>query len=288
MSRRSGIIKNFTVAVLTIAALVAAMALLLDRRQDALCKQVTISLPDSTTLRFVSPEMIERWLDSAQIKLAGQKMNDLDLYKIRHTILSQPYVKSVQVNSSIDGTVAIKVDQYKPAIRILSENGYDFYADSLCNIIPTTLGFSADVPLVTGYVHFSFPTNFFGALDQKKEARDMDYIKKLINFVEFIERDAFLSRLVGQIYLMPDRSVELMTTVPGQKVIFGRIDTSDTDLSAVGETSSERLYKLRDFFSQAPREVAAGKRCSIVVKYRGQVVVKYAPDNTVDTKTEDN
>lgn len=288
MSRRGGIIKNFTVAVLTISALGAAMVLLLDRRQGALCKRVTISVPDSATLRFVSPDMVGLWLDSAHIKLTGQKMNDLDLYLVRHTILSQPYVRSVQVNSSIEGIVSITVDQYKPAIRILSENGYDFYADSLGNIIPTTHGFSADVPLVTGYVHFSFSTDFFGALDQKKEAKDMDYIKKLINFVEFIERDAFLSRLVGQVYLFPDRSVELTTTFPGQKVIFGRIDNSDISLSATGETTEERLYKLRDFFAQAPREVAAGTRCSIVVKYRGQVVVKYAPYGIVGTKTEDN
>lgn len=262
MSKRKGVFKNFAVALALLAALILSFMLLVERHSAERCTALKITIEDSSTLNFVSRDMVLRWIDSAKISTIGTPMDQIDLFQIKQIITKQPYVSSVKVNSTMQGVVSLSIGQHKPQIRVVSENGYNFYADSLGNIIPTSEHYSANVPLVTGYTQFSFPVDFFGTLDQKNRANDIEYLKKLINFVEFIEQDKFLVRLLTQIYVAPDQTIELTTSTARQIIEFGTMDNVQ-----------EKLGKMRDFFRQAPSMVALGEPCRIVVKYRDQIIL---------------
>ncbi|MEF9949784.1 MAG: hypothetical protein RR980_03005 [Mucinivorans sp.] len=274
MSRNSHIIRNFVAALLLLVALVLSFVLLVGKQQEQRCTKLIVEVQDSAVLRFVDRSMVIGWLDSAGIKTIGRPLASIDKLAIDRMILAHPYVSGVNVKSSMRGELYIRVWQLRPAVRVLTENGYNFYADTLGNVIPPAVNYALDVPLVTGNIRFSFATDFFGLLDQKNQSNDVQYLKKLINFVNIIECDKFLSHLVTQIYVSPNLEVELTTVNAGQTIVFGTIDDGE-----------EKLHKICDFFAQAPRDVAMGVSCRIVVKYKDQIILVKNQGTEIDSLT---
>lgn len=263
MNRR-GVWLNFLVALTLSALLVGAVWLLVEGRTAVRCQRLSVRVEDSASVHFVCADRVAQWLDSAGVRVVGVRLADLDLMQVHRAIEGQPYVSSVVTHTTMRGDVEVVVRQYIPMIRVVSETGYDFYADTLGHIIPTQGQEPHDVPLVTGRLYFSFSPEFFGTLAPKKAQNDVEYLKNLINFVQFIETDLFLRGLVGQVYVLPDRSVELWGRTPGQVIEMGGLDGWQ-----------EKLRKTADFFRFAPRDVAVGRPCRLVIKYRDQIIVKY-------------
>ncbi|MEG0033236.1 MAG: hypothetical protein RR689_02910 [Mucinivorans sp.] len=272
MNKQNVIIKNLSVAVVLLVVLVASFVLLIQKRDTQRCDKVVITVSDSARLGFVDSPMVVRWLDSAKVDPRGELIARVDLFSIRSAILGQPYVRSVDVNSTMKGEVIVTLRQNCPLIRVLGENGYNFYADTLGNILPYSDHYTLDVPLVTGTPQFSFAPNFFGLLDQKNRANDVKYLKKLINFVNIIEKDKFLSRLITQIYILPDSQIELITATDGQTIVLGGVDGVE-----------KKLDKVRDFFAQAPRDVASGMPCRLIMKYKDQIILVKNQRSKIDT-----
>lgn len=263
MNRR-GVWFNVLAVLALSGVLVGALWLLVGGRSGVVCRGLLVEVADSASVRFVRQDQVVGWLDSAGVRVVGVPLVDLDLMAIHRVIEAQPYVAGVRTHATMRGDVHVFVRQYLPMVRVVSETGYDFYADTLGHIIPTSGHAPHDVPLVTGRLYFSFLPEFFGTLAPKKAGSDVAYLKNLINFVQFIETDLFLKGLVAQVYVLPDRSVELWGRTSGQVIEVGGLDDWQ-----------EKLHKMADFFRSAPRDVALGRPCRLVIKYRDQIIVKY-------------
>ena len=255
---------NFLALVALSAVLGGTVWLLVEGRTRVRCARPVVRVEDSAAVRFVRTDEVERWLDSAGVRIEGVPLGQVDLMSICRAIENQPHVAGVRASATMRGEVNVSVRQHIPLVRVASETGYDFYADTLGHIIPTAGVEPHDVPLVMGRLYFAFPADFFGTLDPKKAGRDMEYLKNLINFVQFIDSDLFLRGLVAQVYVLPDRSIELWGRTAGQVIEVGGL-----------EDWREKLRKTADFFRQAPRDVAAGRACRMVIKYKDQIIVKY-------------
>lgn len=271
-----GVWKNLLVALALFAAISSSIFLLVERRDKVRCSNVVIRIEDSAQMRFVTRDMTQEILKANSMQLIGEPITKIDLFRVEDLITKSPYIKSAAVNSTMRGDVVISIRQLEPKIRVMTDNGYDFYADTLGNIIPPAKGYNYDIPLINGHIIFLFDTNFFGHIDQKNSARDTEYLKKLINFVTFIERDIFLSALVTQIYILPNRQIELITSRNGQTIEFGSIDHWE-----------DKIRKTKDFFAQSPSEIASGAECRITVKYKDQILVKYIAASVAAKKIED-
>lgn len=269
MSQKKGLWKNFTVVVLLLAALSCSFVLLVQGRGKVKVKNLVINIEDSSTLGFVRRDSINAWLTHWTINPIGVPIKNLDLNGIETKVAEKFYVRHVEATSSMTGEVTLSLKQNNPQIRVLTENGYNFYADTLGNVLPPIKGYFHNVPIVSGMIFFNFPNTFFGNLLQKNNIQDAQYLKKLINFVGCIEADNFFKQQITQIYILPDRQIELLTPTQGQVICFGTVDNVE-----------EKLQKTKDFFAQAPPMISRGDECRIVVKYKDQIIVKPSPQNT--------
>lgn len=134
MSRGKGVWKNFSVALALIVAIGGSIILLVDKRSAVRCSNVTIRVEDSARMGFVTRDMARELLQANSVKLIGEPLSKIDLLKVEQTITKNHYVRSASANSTMRGDVVVSIRQFEPKIRVMTDNGYDFYADTLGNI----------------------------------------------------------------------------------------------------------------------------------------------------------
>jgi len=260
---KQGIFLNSLVILIIAGYLVVAGINYSDNHDAVRCTELNIVVQDSALFGFVTPQIAQRWLEEASLGIRSKRLSEVDLHAIEDFFTGHDYISDVQVYTTMEGEVNIILSQRYPLIRIISETGYDFYADSSFYILPPCEHFIAKVPMVTGQVRFSFPEDFYGNIGEKKEQEDTKMLKKLINFVEIINKDDFLRSLIVQVYVDDRSEIELIPRV-GQQVIF---------LGPL-ESCQEKLLNLKEFYTQSFSEMWWESARQVDLKYSGQVIVR--------------
>ena len=263
MRLKRGIMFNLAALLITAGYLVLAGMNMSDRRRSVRCESLCITVEDSAVCGFVTPRIAEQWLEEASLGIRSRRLNDIDLDAIEAFLGGNDYVSGAKVYVSMDGAANMILRQRHPVIRIISETGYDFYADSSSYLFPPCGHYAAEVPVVTGKPRFSFDGDFYGSLAEKKAYDDMKFLKKLINFVGIISNDEFLRSLVVQVYVEGDGQIELVPRIGDQVILVGRL-----------ENCGEKLTNLKEFYTQSFSDKWWETARQVDLRYRGQVIVR--------------
>lgn len=261
MRVKKGVIANVVALILLVAYIVVASIYYNDKSKQVKCSGVTITVLDSAVCGFVNPDIVMEWLHQGRITVEGLPLSDVRLYAIERALLAQQYVDHAQVYTTMEGKVHIVIQQREPVMRVIG-NGYDFYVDSLHNILPPKDYYVAQVPMVSGEFVFDFAKDYFGVMNEKKWGVDSKFLEKLINFVKFVGNDDFLRDMVVQIYVTPSREIELVPRIGGQIIEFGGL-----------EFYPEKLDKLKKFYEQSFAGGWWKSAKKVNVKFRNQIIV---------------
>ncbi len=254
--------------VLLAAYSVVAVRYCSDREAAVRCSGVEIEVADSAVQRFVTPEIVLRWLADSGVRTVGVPLREVDVYAVERLVEQQDYVLQADAYTAIDGLLHITLTQRRPVVRVVSEAGHNFYLDSTLVLLPPQADCLASVPVVSGRLPLGFPTDFFGRLDEKKFPRERELLHNLLNFVHQVDTDRFLDALTAQIYYEAGE-ITLLPRVGGQIVRFGAI----VDSAAVGR----RLRKLSRFYRASFAEGWWRTATEVDLRFRGQVVCKGMP-----------
>ena len=254
--------------VLLAAYSVVAVRYCSDREAAVRCSGVEIEVADSAVQRFVTPEIVLRWLADSGVRTVGVPLREVDVYAVERLVEQQVYVLQADAYTAIDGLLHITLTQRRPVVRVVSEAGHNFYLDSTLVLLPPQADCLASVPVVSGRLPLGFPTDFFGRLDEKKFPRERELLHNLLNFVHQVDTDRFLDALTAQIYYEAGE-ITLLPRVGGQIVRFGAI----VDSAAVGR----RLRKLSRFYRASFAEGWWRTATEVDLRFRGQVVCKGMP-----------
>ncbi len=269
MSSNGRKILHISLLVLLVAYAVVAVRYCSDREAELRCAGVEIEVLDSATQRFVTPEIVLRWLADSGVRTVGAPLREVDVYAVERLIEMQDYVLQADAYTAIDGLLHIVLSQRRPVLRVVSEAGHNFYLDTTLVVLPPQNDCFASVPVVSGRLPLGFPVDFFGRLDEKKFPRERELLHNLLNFVHQVDTDPFLSALTAQIYYDEQGEVRLLPRVGGQTVRFGAI----ADSAAVGR----RLRKLSRFYRASFAEGWWRSASEIDLRFRGQIVCKGMP-----------
>lgn len=261
MSSGRGVLKNFLVATMLLAYIVVSIMVVTDRRSVARLERVAVAVLDSVDECFVTASVVDSLIGSST--LIGKQIDQVDLFAIENIVSAQPYVAWCNVSSDIRGIITIRLTQRMPIVRMISESGYDFYMDSTLHVLKPDPICHKNVPIVSGNLKFGFTDDFYGELDQKNSAKDIEYLKKLINFVEFIDADEFLRDFVMQIYVEADRNIVIAPRLGSSVIAFGGL-----------ADFSDKLSKVKAFYMQCYGTSALDSVKRVDVRYAGQVIIK--------------
>lgn len=108
--------------------------------------EMRISVRDSAEIGIIRPADVRRWINAAGLDPVGKHIDSIDLMAITQTVGSHDFVRTAKTSVGLDGVLTVTMDQRRPVVRIMTDNGYDFYYTADGYIVrPTALR-----PLRTG------------------------------------------------------------------------------------------------------------------------------------------
>ena len=228
-------------ATLLVAYLVAAAFFFPDNKTEALsCKEVEILITDSLEKHFLKENDIVAYLKKAGLYPLDKE--DINTHDIEDALLKNEIVETAEVIQTISGNVRIVISQKMPILRVFSSGG-SYYVDKSGQVMPVVPGQAIYVPVASGNIEKAFATT------------------DLYKFALFLQNNDFWNNQIDQIYVRPDKDVELVPRVGNHRILLGSLDEHE-----------KKLKHLRLFYEQVIPKMGWEKYSVINLKYKNQIV----------------
>ena len=235
-------ILSIIVAIMLLGYLIFAFFMLQDRKQEAFCNNLIITIKDSVNRQYLSQNDIVSLLKTAQLYPVDKPFNSINTHTIREKIAANEFVSDVMVYKTPSGSIKIEISQKMPILRVFS--GRDsYYVDESGSIMPTNYLFPAYLPVAGGSIEKSLATS------------------ELYKFALFLQKHTFWNNQIEQIYVHPNQEVELIPRIGNHRIILGNFDDFE-----------EKMSNLLLFYEQAIPKIGWEKYDVISLKYKNQIV----------------
>ena len=208
------------------------------------CRQVNFTVADSSHAGFITAEEADRLLRASGLYPVGRTLDQVDGLAIERALRRNSYIDSVSCYKSPNGVVNVLIEQRLPLLRVLADNGDDYYMDQKGNLM-TPQGYVADLIVATGHI-------------DRKYARS-----ELLKLGRFLHADPFWNAQVEQIHVQPNRHLRLVPRVGGHTIEFGTADSI-----------SQKFRNLYTFYEKVLPQVGWNKYTEISVEHVTQIVGK--------------
>lgn len=255
---RNAITLNILAATFVVAYFVVAYIHRNRMSGENRCREIVTEISDNSPYLFITDSVVKLACGEA----VGKQIDELDIYDIERNLRNQFYVDSAEVFTNLEGELVVKIWQNEPLVRVISEEGYDFYLDSTLKILPPQKHLRADLPVVSGKMKFDFEKKFFGKIDHNSQKNSSEFLGKIINFVRLIDSDEFLRNFIVQVYVDSNGEVELIPRVGEQVILFGKLNEC-----------REKLEKLKIFYQKSMASGWWQSAKTVNVRYKQQVIV---------------
>ena len=225
------------------------------------CGGIIIDIKDSSDYHFVTKKHLLSLAYGNSSRILGQPVKDINLLEIENRINVLQELKVAEVYRTIDGNVHIYADQREPIMRVMPDNGGDFFLDEDGVIVRRRNLYTPRLHIVGGNINISAAMlNGVSILDTSIKNTILKDIYQLINY---INDDNFWSAQIDQVYVDENNEIDLIPRVGNQTVHFGTI-----------ENFKGKLRNLEAFYDKVLPEVGWNKYSVINLEYKDQIVCK--------------
>lgn len=237
--------------LISLAGVVVLLSFINVKKQTVKCTDVKILIPGADN--FIEREEIDAILKEDQGVLLGRNLENINIHKIEQKLQSNPYIGFAKVYVDMDGVLHIEVKQRQPILRILNENGQDFYIDNDGLKMPISSNFTANVLVATGHI-----SEVFGS---RIDTLHTQLARDLYKTAQFIKKDTLWDAQIEQIVVDQKNDIELVPRVGNQRIILGDADSLE-----------KKMKNLLLFYKKAMPQVGWDTYKTINIKYTNQIV----------------
>jgi cell division protein FtsQ len=230
-------------SLLVIGYLIFAMIYFRDTSAEQVCHSFEVIVKDSSDTHFLLPDEIRQLLKNKGLNPIGKQMKDINTLDIRQAILTNQMVKSAEVYSGQNSSIIAVVTQRSPVLRVMSDVGGNYYIDRDREKMPTSIHYSAYVPVATGAVSEEFAKN------------------QLFDFAEYLQNHPEWDAWIEQIVVTDDDRVELIPRAGDFRIVLGTLDDYE-----------KKLEKFSVFVEKGLNVVGWNRYSVINLSYDKQVV----------------
>lgn len=209
-----------------------------------ICRIVNFAIADSLHAGFITRNEAERILRESEFYPIGKQMDKVDMKGIEYVMKKNEFIDSVSCYKSPRGTVNILIQQRLPLMRIIANNGEQYYLDDKGNQMAPN-GYVADLVVATGNVTRSFAST------------------QLIKIGRFLRDDEFWDNQIEQINVLSNNRIQLIPRVGSHIIEFGNTDSI-----------SKKFRNLYAFYEKVLPQVGWNKYKKISVEHVSQVICK--------------
>jgi len=209
---------------------------------EYICNNIRINIAQDPNERFLNERDITQLLRNSGLTLLAQPMSLINTRQIEEILQKHDLIDDAQCYKAINGSLCININQRIPVVRIMSNNGEDYYVDDNCEIIRHN-NYACNLIVATGNISKQYAS------------------KKLAPMAMQIRHDKFWKNQVVQLNVLDDGSVELIPRV-GEHVAY------------IGQPTEvvNKLDRLRKFYRYGLNAAGWNRYSRINVEFDNQII----------------
>ena len=240
-----------------IAGLFVAAALVIsavEKKEASLTSEILIDIRplEGGNLLIDRKDVITSIDRSFGFKLEGLQIGEVDIERLERILEEDPFILDADVFIDAMNNINIGIDQRAPILRIIDNNGLNYYLDKDGKKLPLSKHFSARVLTATGNI----PPHTLEFQERKKHR-----LKDLFEFSKLLLKDPFFEALIEQIHVGNKGEYVLIPKIGKQKIYFGRFSKAE-----------DKLENLKIFYEEGMTREGWKKYVALDVRYKGQVI----------------
>jgi cell division protein FtsQ len=239
--------KSFIITFDVFIAIYIGLAMTAFNKPDEtadICRDLHISIVQNAEKGFLNENDVRLMLSHSGISLISQPMNLINTRQVEEILQGNELIDKAECYKSIDGVLCINIHQRVPVIRVMTQNGDDYYVDNHGEIIPHNI-YTCHLLVATGNISKYFAT------------------KKLTTIAKYIQSDDFWKNQAVQLNILDDGSLELIPRVGDHIAYLG----APTDIEA-------KLERLRKFYKYGLNKAGWNRYSHISVEFDNQIICK--------------
>ena len=233
---------KFLVVVLLASYLIYVFVAISGKRSEDVCQTVDVIIADSQRVGFITPEVVENILKRAKLTPIGKNMDDINGNEIETQLKKNSFINNAVCYKSPGGRLGIIIEQRLPIMRIMSNDGDNYYIDGGGNSMPHS-GYCADLVVATGHITRSFAS------------------KELLKIGLFLKYDDFWNNQIEQIDVQQDGTIDFVSRVGGQIIHIGNANNLE-----------QKLNNMMAFYEKVIPTVGWNKYTRFNVEHTNQVI----------------
>jgi cell division protein FtsQ len=216
--------------------------------------KVNINPIDGEFAMLTSQEVDNELVKTLGINVKGVPVGKLDLERIEAVVKTNPYVKDADVYVNTNNQLEVNLTQKIPILRVMDNNGNQYYLDDLGAKIPISKHYSPRVLIVSGGLP-PYQSDF--------QTAGKSMLSNVFLLTKYINEHEFWKAMIDQIHVNGVGDILLIPQIGQQKILFGNIENID-----------EKFHRLELFYKEAMSTVGWNKYEILDVRFKGQVVCK--------------
>jgi cell division protein FtsQ len=222
-------------------------------RQHEVCRGIQFEINKGQENYFIDEQDLKRELTHQQANLIGKRMVSIDFKKVERNIDKNLFVEKAMIYKSNTGNLVVEVLPKNPIVRVLANNGMNYYVSDKWRWMPTSGKYTKKVLLITGDV-----TDITSA----KNPRDSSFNQQVKMITEFIVSDPFWSGLIDQIHVNNGKKICLITSIIQPYIVFGTVD----------KQMETKFKKIEIFLKKCLPVIQANNYESLDISFKNQVI----------------
>ncbi|HAM10836.1 MAG: hypothetical protein A2X05_13690 [Bacteroidetes bacterium GWE2_41_25] len=225
------------------------------------CGAIEVIIRDSADYNFVTEKHILSLTNTGSGRIVGTTTKDIPVAEIEKRISELRELKVAEVYMTIDRRLKIYVDQRDPLMRVMPDEGGDFFVDDEGVVVRKRNLYSPRLHIVGGNINItSAMLNGVSVLDTTIR---YTVLRDIYHLVDYIRNDRFWSAQIDQIYVDRDDEIDLIPRVGSYVIHFGTT-----------ENYEGKLRNLETFYEKVLPDIGWNKYSMISLEFKDQIVCK--------------
>ena len=207
------------------------------------CQALELRVVDSVYAGFITQKEVVALLDKKGINPVGHPLAEARTADMERELKGHPLIDRVECYKTPGGNVCVEVSQRIPILRVMSDNGDNYYVDNKGIIMPRNAKCVAHLAIASGNIEKTFATN------------------ELYKFGLFLQNNAFWSAQIEQVHVLPEKTVELVPRVGDHIIFLGKLKGYE-----------RKLERVKKFYERALNHIGWNKYSRINVEFDNQII----------------
>jgi len=225
------------------------------------CTRILINITDSSDYHFVTKRHLMSLVYGSSSKILGRPLRDIPITDIEGRIKTLKELKEAEVYTAIDGTLHVYINQRNPIMRVIPDEGGDFFIDEDGYLFRRRNLYNPRLHIIQGNIDIT--PAMLDSVSILDTTIKNTILKDVYHIVNYIRGDSFWSAQIDQIYVSGKNEIDLIPRVGNHTVHLGTF-----------ENYKDKMRNLEAFYEKVLPEVGWEKYSLINLEFRDQIVCR--------------